>query len=100
MLKSRGMYGVVINRGNEFIPENPYLVNLNNKTNIKEAVEVVKHAQGYIGIDSAFSVIAAKIFPPENISIKSLNEHCYKFAHIYFKPFKSFDFLKEQIRGQ
>lgn len=100
ILKSRGMYGVVINIGNELIPENPCLINLNNKTNIKEAVEVVKHAQGYIGIDSAFSVIAAKIFPPENISIKSLNEHCYKYAHIYFKPLKSFDFLKEQIRGQ
>jgi hypothetical protein len=98
ILKDRNIFGVVINLGDEAIPIDPSIINLNNKTNIREAIEVVKHAQGYIGIDTAFSVIATKIFNPKNIIIKCLNDHCFKWAHIYFKPLTNFEFLKDKIR--
>jgi len=100
ILKRRGMYGVVINMGQETIPQDPYIINLSNKTNIREAVEVVKQAKGYIGIDTAFSVIAAKVFNPDDIIIKCLNEHCFRWAPVYFKPLTTFQFLKEKIMDQ
>lgn len=100
ILKNRNSFGVVINIGDEPIPQDPHIINLSNKTNIREAVEIVKHAQGYIGIDTAFSVIAAKIFRPENIIIKCLNDHCFKWAHVYFKPLTTFEFLKDKIKDQ
>ena len=98
ILKRKKLQGVVINVGSEIVPNDPTIINLSNKTNIREAIEIVKQAQGYIGIDTAFSVIAAKVFKPENIIIKSLNDHCLLYAHIYFTPFKKFDFLKNKIK--
>lgn len=100
ILKNRNSFGVVINIGDEPIPQDPHIINLSNKTDIKEAIEIIKHAQGYIGIDTAFSVIATKVFRLENIIIKSLNEHCFNWAHIYFKPLTSFEFLKGKITDQ
>lgn len=99
-LKSKNTSGVIVNSGNEYIHDHPLLINLNNKTTIREAVEVVKAAKGYVGIDSAFSVIATKVCKPENILIKSLNVHCYRWAHIYYAPQENFDFIKKIIKVQ
>jgi ADP-heptose:LPS heptosyltransferase len=98
ILKERNVFGVVINVGDESIPIDPSIINLSNKTLIREAIEIIKHAKGYIGIDTAFSVIAAKIFKPENIIVKCVNEHCFKWAHIYFKPLTTFEFLKAKVQ--
>lgn len=100
ILKRKGTYGVVINRGTEPIPQDPSIFNLANKTSIREAIEIMKGATGYIGIDTAFSVIATKVFRPENIIIKSLNDHCFRWAHVYFKPLTTFEFLKPKITDQ
>ena len=99
LLKSKNMFGVVINNNDDDsnIPSEHPIINLNNKTNIKEAIEIVKRADGYIGIDTALSVIATKLLPKENIIIKSLNDHCYRWAHIYYTPHKSFEFIKKSI---
>lgn len=97
ILIAKNIHGVVINAGVDPIPNNPILINLNYKTTIREAVEMVKHAQGYIGIDSAFSVIATKVCNPEDIIIKSHNDHCYNWKHIYFAPQTNFNFLRKSI---
>ncbi len=97
LLKSRNMFGVVINNDDTPIPSDNSIINLNNKTSIREAIEVMKSASGYIGIDTALSVIATKLFPKENIIIKSLNEHCYNWAHLYYTPHKTFEFIKKSI---
>lgn len=100
ILDKKGVTGVIINKGAEAIPQNKRLINLNNKTTVREAIEIIKSGHGYIGIDSAFSVIAAKMYNPENIIIKSLNNHCYRWAHIYYAPMKSFEFMKKTITDQ
>lgn len=98
ILKERNVFGVVINVGEESVPIDPSLINLSNRTSIRDAIEVIKKAKGYIGIDTAFSVLAAKVFPPENIIVKCLNDHCFKWAHVYFKPLTSFEFLKSRVQ--
>lgn len=100
ILKNRGVFGVVINQGSERIPQDPNIINLSNLTSMREAVEITKKAWGYIGIDSAFSVIATKVLKPETIIIKSVNDHCFRWAHAYFKPFTTFEFLKPKITDQ
>jgi ADP-heptose:LPS heptosyltransferase len=96
-LESSSMQGVVLNVGEDNVPESPSLINLANQTNITEAVEIVKRSVGYIGIDSSLSVIAAKALPPANIVIKSHNMHLFHNKCIYYSPVKHFDFIAEPV---
>ncbi len=97
ILTKLGVPGVVINRGEDKVPAHSSLMNLSNQTAIWEAIEIVKNAKGYIGIDTGFSVVSAKCHASKNIIIKSHNDHCYRWAHCYFAPKQSFEFLKCQI---
>lgn len=92
-LVGRGIKGVVLNNSSEPVPESNQLINLANKTNITEAVEVVKNACGYVGIDSAMSVVASKNFSPDNMVVKTHNSHLHNYKHIYYAPMKDFSFL-------
>jgi hypothetical protein len=96
-LTKRNLKGVVINKGDEKVPENPNIIDLSNKTNVLEAVEVLKGSRGYIGIDSWLCVLAAQLFEDDFLAIKSHNGHCYENKHIYFAPKKRFDFLSTDI---
>jgi hypothetical protein len=97
ILESRGCHGVVLNVGDDHVPRHPLLVDLSNKTSLLESIEILKSAIGYIGIDSSLSVVAAKLFGPENLRIKSRNPHCYRFAHFYFAPHTDFPFLNPSL---
>lgn len=96
-LERHDMLGVVLFNGNDFIRDHPRLVNLQNKTNILESVETLKRAAGYMGIDSAISVLAAKLFPVKRLAIKSVWKHCYEHKHIYYAPHTDFRFLQRRI---
>lgn len=96
-LIKRNKNAVVLNSGNEYVPNNPCLINLSGKTSFIEAVEVLKKANGYIGIDSSLSVLAAKIFEYPNLIIKSRNDHCYSNKHIYYAPHSKFNFMNTDI---
>ena len=87
--------GVVINSGNDFVPKG--FINLSNETSITEAVEILKSAKGYIGIDSWLSVLAAKLFIHPYLQVKSVNEHCYYNADCYYAPQKDFSFILKGI---
>jgi|LakMenEpi03Aug12_release.lakeMendotaPanAssembly.Ray.scaffolds.fasta_scaffold15092_6 hypothetical protein len=96
-LKDSQIKGVVINSENEEIPESDLLINLSQKTTLTEAIEVLKMAKGYFGIDSWMSVLAAKLFDIPNLQIKSQNEHCYNNSAFYFAPKTNFEFMVKQI---
>lgn len=98
ILETRSIPGVVLNLGDDPVPTHPHIINLSNKTTIREAVEIVKNSQGYLGIDSVFTVIATKIIRPDCIFIKTHNVHCHKWKHVYFAPQQSFDFLRKTIK--
>lgn len=94
MLRSKG---VVLNQGEEEVPPNPNLINLSNQTTLQESIEILKGSKGYIGIDSCLSVLAAQLFSPPNLIIKSVNGHCYNNKHIYYAPKTTFEFLNAEL---
>lgn len=96
-LKEYKMKGVVINSGPDSVPEDDHLINLSNKTSLMEAVEILKKAKGYLGIDSWLSVLAPKLFDYPFLQIKSRNEHCYSNAYCYYAPKTDFSFIRKRI---
>lgn len=83
-VEQHNITGVVINNGNDVVPNHRLIVNLTNQTNIAQAVEIVKSADGYIGIDSSLSVIATKVHAANQIVIKSGNSHLFHNKAIYY----------------
>lgn len=100
LLKENDIKGVVINSGNDIIPDNSFLINLSNLTEIEEAVEILKASQGYIGIDSWLSVLAAKLFNEPFLQIKSVNSHCLENAFPYYAPKEHFAFITPNIKNR
>lgn len=78
--------GVVVNAGNDEVPKHPAIIDLSNQTTMAEAIAILQGGVGYLGIDSMLSVLAPKQFRPERILIKSVNDHLYKNAAIYYAP--------------
>lgn len=99
ILKNANIPGVVINSGKDIIAKNTHLIDLNNKTNILESIEILKKSRGYIGVDSCLSVLAAKLFTHPNILVKSVNEHLYRWKHLYYAPSTDFQFLSRNVRS-
>lgn len=98
-LEKLRMKGVVINKGEDTIPQNASLINLANATTITEAVEILKAAKCYIGIDSWLSVLAAKLFDEPYLQVKSNNRHCYENAMLYYAPKRDFSFMVKCIQS-
>lgn len=97
ILRSLNCKGVVLNAGNDKIRQDDLLINLSNQTSLPEAVEILKHGVAYVGIDSALSVLASKLFLYPYCLIKSLNDHCYHNLVCYFAPHKDFKFVVRSI---
>lgn len=98
LLRAGDFYGVVINQGNDTIPDSNLLIDLSNKTSVKEAVEILKHATGYVGIDTWLSVLAAKLFDEPYLHVKSVNPHCYANVECYYAPKTDFSFIQKSIK--
>jgi hypothetical protein len=92
-LSKKKVYGVVLNAGDDFVPENKWLIDLSNKTKLTAAIEIVKSASGYIGIDMAFSVLAAQLMPAEKMIVKTRNVVLWGFKHVYYAPKTEWDFI-------
>lgn len=69
-------HGVVVNIGEDPVPKSEWLIDLSNKTKLGEAIEIAKKASGYIGIGSAFSVLAAQTLPAKEIMISGVECNC------------------------
>lgn len=98
ILKMMGLKGVVINKGNDSPVQDPSVVCLHNHTEITEAVEILKGAKGYIGIDTGLSVLAAQLFAAPRLLIKSRNSHLYDNKDCYYPSHKSYDFIVRDIK--
>lgn len=91
-LELMGYRFVVLGMGNFHIPTG---INLMNKTTWAEALKITYGAIGYIGIDSALSVYAAKVMNSKNLIIRMSNDFTNKFKHVYYAPNIRFPFLGE-----
>ncbi len=96
-IESKGTTGVVVNQGTDPVPTHPRIMDLSNRTTLAEAVEVIKQAKGYFGIDSAFSVLAAKLFDPPDIVVKTRNPFLLSYKHVYYAPKKAYGFIRERL---
>jgi len=97
-LEKNNTKGVVVNKGQDIIPDHELLINMSNKTRLDEAIEILKNSKGFLGIDSWLSVLAAKIFNPPHIQVKSQNGNCYDNATCYYAPLTDFSFIKNKIQ--
>jgi hypothetical protein len=91
------LLGVILHEGPEVVEPHPRLLDLTNQTSVTEAVEILKGAEGYLGIDTWLSVLAAKLFAPGRLAVKSVWGHCYEWQHLYFAPCREFPFLKRSL---
>lgn len=86
--------GVVLCREKTPVPSHLRLLDMQGRTTITEAVELLKGAAGYLGIDSWASVLAAKLFSPNRVRVKCLpTSHGYSWRHVYYAPKTEFSFL-------
>lgn len=87
-LEAWGLRSVVLSREPCDIPSHPLLSQM--QLPILQAIEAIKGASGYVGIDSWASILAAKLFPADRLRIKSISGNFYKWGHIYTAPRQDF----------
>ena len=85
--------GVVVNHGDDLIPQHEMLRDLSLRTTLTQAVEVIKKARWFIGIDSFVPALAAQFMPPEHMVVKTRNAHYISYLPIYLAPHRHFDFV-------
>ena len=85
--------GVVVNIGDDPVPRSKWIIDLSNETRLADAIEIIKRAKGYIGIGSAFSVLAAQIFQSSDILISGVEKQLWAYRHVYYAPQTDFGFL-------
>ena len=90
---------VIINPHTEIsVPKINGAIDLTGKTNILEAIEIVKHAVGYCGVDSSLSVIATKTLGTSRLVVKNgEGGHLQKYKHIYYAPQTDFSFIRRHL---
>lgn len=97
-LRTNNTMGVCIGTESKNIPPSRFLINLMKSTSVAESIELLKKSKGYIGIDSWLSVLAPKLFNENYVYIKSNSKHCYRFSHVYFKPFSKYSCMFNNLR--
>ncbi len=92
-LEEEHIHGVILNSGDKRAPDHSLLIDLTGETTLAESVEILKRASGYYGIDSALSVLAAKLFTADRLWIRARNQHVYKYLDRYYRPHDDFPFV-------
>lgn len=97
-LEKYDLTGVVLCRERIPVPRHWRLMDRQGGLSIRESVEVVKGAAGYLGIDSWASVLAAKLFPASRISVKCRPDaHARQWLATYYAPRTSFGFVSPRL---
>jgi hypothetical protein len=94
-LEDRGCYGLVVNSqgGRSTIPEHPRLIDWTGRTTFPQAIEILKRARGYIGVDSCLAILAAQLFKPADLWIRTQNPYLYETPWFTYPPLTDFSFL-------
>lgn len=97
-LLKKKMKGIILGVEDDFFPNNKIFLNLTNKINLFESIELLRNAKGYIGIDSWLSVVAP-MFGLHDIKIKSvntnvlLNYRCYWKDNAFIRKYRYNNFI-------
>jgi len=76
--------GVVVNRSEKHPPSHPRLIDLTNKTTLKETFSIITAAESCILCASSLACFATKIFPPNRIWLKGGHDHMFSQWATYF----------------
>ena len=92
-------YAVVLGvyESDYFVLKHNRIINLMGLTSLEESIEIIKSANGYIGIDSFLSVLAAQLFAKDRLIIKSFSLHLMHSKRYYYAPHDEFDFIVSSI---
>ena len=85
-VRSTGCSIVIINKGGEKLKQYPNVIDLTDKLTLLESIEVTRHARGFIGASSVFSVVASKVMAPGQLFIKGHTLLKNEFAWFYYAP--------------
>lgn len=96
-LESRNIHGLVLRKENIALPQHPLLLNWQGRTNILETMELVKRADGYVGIDSWVSIFAGLILPACRLAIKAIADFTYTHQMSYYQRRRDFGFLQRKL---
>ena len=88
---------VVINKGKEALEFSPNVIDLSNKTNLMEAIEIAKGSAGFYGASSAFSVVCSKVLPHWKMYVKGHNFLKDIFWHFYYAPLETNSFISDSL---
>lgn len=77
---------VIINKGSEKLKQYPNVIDLTDKLDLLQAIEVVRASSGFIGSSSVFSVIAAKFLAPAQLFIKGHTLLKNEYSWFYYAP--------------
>jgi hypothetical protein len=96
-LHQRGIPIVIVNKGGERLPEQLGVIDLSDQLTLLEAIEVTKHAAGFVGAASLFSVIASKTLPIERIRIKGSADLKKNYYWFYYAPHATNAFITDDL---
>lgn len=83
-LERFNLIGVVVNQSQYSAPVHDRLIDLTNKTTIKETFSIVQNAYAAILCASSLACFATKIFPKESIWLKGGHPHMFSDWATYF----------------
>lgn len=84
-LEARDTIGIVMDdRVDGPIPESSRLIDMRGTLTLPQAVEVLKRASGYVGIDSCFSLLAGELFGADDLLIRTGNSYIVEHPWVYY----------------
>lgn len=83
-LENAKLKGVVVNQSKYSAPKNDLLIDLTNKTSLKESLSIIRNASGCILCASSLACFATKIFPIHKIWLKGGHPHMFSDWATYF----------------
>jgi hypothetical protein len=87
-LEDRDTVGLVVNMvgGRATVPDHPRLIDWSGRTTLPQAIEVLKLASGYIGVDSCLAILAAQLFGPADLWVRTNNPYLFDMPWLTYPP--------------
>lgn len=76
--------GVVVNRSSKYAPNHHRLIDLTNKTSLKETFAIIRQAEACVLCASSLACYATKLFPKNKIWLKGGWDHMFSDWATYF----------------
>jgi hypothetical protein len=94
-LEQRNTFGLILNipGGRSSVPTHPRIIDWTGRTSLPQAIEILKRAKGYIGVDSCLAILAAELFEDSDLMIRTNNPYVYRYPWLHYSPQTDFSFL-------